>query len=84
MNSQEQGALVKGRNNFENISLTQEMTKWLHRKSRDRNIMLRIDMSKAYNRVDGRFLDHVLQTLGFPDYFVNWLIIVYLLRSFLL
>lgn len=52
--SPEQGAFVKGRNIFENVTLKQvEMTKLLHRKVRGRrNIMLKINMSKAYDQMN--------------------------------
>lgn len=67
--SPEQGAFVKGRNILENITLTQEMVKLLQRKTRGGDVMVKIDMSKAYDRVDWRFLDHTLRTLGFLEFF---------------
>ncbi|XP_042959541.1 uncharacterized protein LOC122294687 [Carya illinoinensis] len=65
----EQGAFVKGRNILENITLTQEMVKLLHRKNRGGNILMKIDMSKAYDRVNWKFLDHTLRAFGLPDFF---------------
>lgn len=40
------------------------MTKLLHRQSRGGNILLKIDMHKAYNRVGWWFLLHVLWSFG--------------------
>lgn len=33
------------------------------------NVILKVDMVKAYDRMDRRFLRHVLQTFGFPKKF---------------
>ncbi|KAK3184523.1 hypothetical protein Dsin_031809 [Dipteronia sinensis] len=67
--SPEQGAFVRGRSIFENVTLTQEMTKMLHRKVRGGNVILKIDMSKAYDRVEWKFVDQTLYAFGFPDFF---------------
>ncbi|XP_042942930.1 uncharacterized protein LOC122277118 [Carya illinoinensis] len=70
MISPEQGAFVKGRSIFQNISLSQEMLKLLHRNARGGNVFIKIDMSKAYDRVNWKFLMHVLSSFGVPgDFF---------------
>lgn len=51
---------------FFRIFLTQEMIKSLHKKLRGGNVMVKIDMSNAYDRVDWRFFIHVLCGFGFP------------------
>ncbi|KAK1549213.1 hypothetical protein Q3G72_006683 [Acer saccharum] len=67
--SSEQGAFVKGRSIFENVPLTQEMTKMLHRKVRRGNVILKIDMSKAYDCVEWKFVNQTLHVFGFPDFY---------------
>lgn len=49
--SQEQDAFIPNRNIFENISLMQEMAQSLHKKANGGNVLLKVDMSKAYDRV---------------------------------
>ncbi|KAF5475233.1 hypothetical protein F2P56_007063 [Juglans regia] len=53
--------------------LSLEMTKSLHRKVRGGNVMLKLDMSKAYDQVDWWFLEHVLCAMGFPEFFYRGL-----------
>ncbi|XP_022883248.1 uncharacterized protein LOC111399999 [Olea europaea var. sylvestris] len=58
--SAEQGAFIAGRNIVENITLTQELVQSMNKKVRGGNVMVKVDMAKAYNRVDWRFLQHGL------------------------
>ncbi|XP_042986314.1 uncharacterized protein LOC122314764 [Carya illinoinensis] len=48
--SMEQGAFIPGRSIFENISLTQEMVQSINKRNHGSNIMLKVDMTKAYDR----------------------------------
>ena len=50
--SHEQGAFIPGRSIFENITLAQEMVHSLHKKRVGGNVMVKIDMAKAYDRVN--------------------------------
>ncbi|XP_058111992.1 uncharacterized protein LOC131255311 [Magnolia sinica] len=50
--SLEQGAFVQGRSMVESIALAQEMARELNRKVRGGNIVLKLDMEKAYDRLD--------------------------------
>ncbi|XP_022869151.1 uncharacterized protein LOC111388627 [Olea europaea var. sylvestris] len=67
--SQEQGAFIPGRSIFENITLTQELVNSLNKKVRGGNVMIKVDMAKAYDRVEWHFLLHVLSSFGFPMMF---------------
>ncbi|XP_042956358.1 uncharacterized protein LOC122292186 [Carya illinoinensis] len=69
MISQEQGAFIPGRSIFENISLTQEMVHSIHRHTNGGNVLIKLDMSKAYDRVDWNFILHVLDAFGFSSEF---------------
>ncbi|XP_022865986.1 uncharacterized protein LOC111385804 [Olea europaea var. sylvestris] len=50
--SHEQGAFVTGRSTFDNITLTQEMVYSLNCKVHGGNVVVKVDMAKAYDRVD--------------------------------
>ncbi|KAF5468901.1 hypothetical protein F2P56_013012 [Juglans regia] len=63
--SSEQGTFIPGRSIFENITLAQEMVHSLNKKVIGGNVMLKIDMAKAYDQVDWSFLEIVLHSFGF-------------------
>jgi len=63
--SVEQDAFIPGRSIFENISLTQEMVHSINKKIHGGNVVLKLDMAKAYDRVEWEFLLKVLQSFGF-------------------
>lgn len=65
--SREQSAFIRGRSIFDNISIAQEMVHRIHKKVRGKNILMKIDMEKAYDRVNWGFLLAVLKKLGFSD-----------------
>lgn len=67
--SHEQGAFVFGRSIFENITLAQEMVYSLNKKMVGGNIMVKIDMTKAYDKVNWDFLMKVLMAFGFSNQF---------------
>ncbi|KAG2690483.1 hypothetical protein I3760_09G188800 [Carya illinoinensis] len=69
--SLEQGAFIPGRSIFENISLTQEMVHSINRRIHGGNIMLKVDMAKAYDRVDWAFLIKLLHRFGFSAQFCD-------------
>lgn len=58
--SPEHGAFIPGRSILENISLTQETIHSINKPVPGGNVVLKIDMAKAYDSVDWRFLLHVL------------------------
>jgi len=49
--SQNQSRFVKGRIITENILLAQELIRDINRRSRDVNVVVKLDMAKAYNRI---------------------------------
>lgn len=69
--SQEQSAFVKGRHITENIALAQELTYELARKTRGHNIILKLDMAKAYDRLEWDFLFAILEKFGFCKNFID-------------
>ncbi|KAK4833981.1 hypothetical protein QYF36_014386 [Acer negundo] len=69
--SPEQGAFVPGRSIFENITHAQEMVNSLNKKILGCNMMVKIDMAKAYDRIDWGFLLTVLKAFGFSSTFCS-------------
>ncbi|XP_058073273.1 uncharacterized protein LOC131221988 [Magnolia sinica] len=65
--SLEQGAFISGRPIIENIALAQELVRNLNRKVRGGNLMLKLDLEKAYDRVDWTFLKGVLKCFDFDE-----------------
>ena len=52
-----------------------ELLHYMNRKQRGNigEVALKLDISKAYDRVDWKFLQHMLQILGFDDRWIKWI-----------
>ncbi|KAL0448037.1 UNVERIFIED_CONTAM: hypothetical protein Slati_1931600 [Sesamum latifolium] len=62
-----QSGFVPGRLLSDNILLAQELIHLLESRRADVNVIFKLDMAKAYDRVSWEFLYHVLQHKGFPQ-----------------
>ncbi|XP_042041283.1 uncharacterized protein LOC121786721 [Salvia splendens] len=69
--SPNQSGFVKGRLLNDNALLAQEMFHELARCSPAPNVEVKIDMAKAYDRVQWPFLFKVLRRMGFPDAWIS-------------
>ncbi|XP_070029963.1 uncharacterized protein [Nicotiana sylvestris] len=66
--SEEQSGFVKGRNIVENILLTQEIVTDIRLRTKaGPNVILKLDMTKAYDRISWLFLTKVLRKMGFTE-----------------
>ncbi|XP_075091560.1 secreted RxLR effector protein 78-like [Nicotiana tabacum] len=66
-----QSRFVKGRSIFENILLTQEIITDIWLRGKPANVVIKLDMAKAYDRVSWKHLLHVLRKMGFSEHFIN-------------
>ncbi|XP_019241256.1 PREDICTED: uncharacterized protein LOC109221250 [Nicotiana attenuata] len=62
---------VKGMSIFENIFLTQEIVTDIRMRGKPANVVIKLDMAKAYDRVSWKYLMHVLRRMGFAECFIN-------------
>ena len=71
-----QNAFIKGRNISDNILLAHEIFDFLiKRKKRNKFYgALKIDMTKAYDRVDWKFLKVVLSSMNFSQNWIKWIL----------
>ncbi|GAU43015.1 hypothetical protein TSUD_28340 [Trifolium subterraneum] len=72
--SQEQSAFVEGRSILDNALIATEVIHALKRKTQGRRgeLALKIDISKAYDKVDWGFLRGVMIKMGFTDVWIRW------------
>lgn len=70
-----QSAFVPNRMITDNALITFECFHNMDSKKNGRKgfMGLKLDMSKAYNRVEWGFLEHVLRSMGFPE---NWISLI--------
>nr|XP_016496749.1 PREDICTED: uncharacterized protein LOC107815646 [Nicotiana tabacum] len=72
--SEEQSGFVKGRNIVENILLTQEIVTDIRLRTKaGPNVILKLDMTKAYDRLSWLFLTKVLRKMGFTERLI-WIV----------
>ena len=69
--SPEQTAFLPLRFILDNIILTQETLHWA-RTSRQPTVFLKLDFSKAYDKVSWRFLFHTMHKMGINAQFIGW------------
>ncbi|KAL0448791.1 UNVERIFIED_CONTAM: hypothetical protein Slati_1435500 [Sesamum latifolium] len=69
--SPSQSGFVPGRLISDNILLAQEMIHHLDLRYKNSNLVIKLDMSKAYDRVSWAFLLIVMQKMGFPTRFLT-------------
>ncbi|XP_059288678.1 uncharacterized protein LOC132042067 [Lycium ferocissimum] len=62
---------VKGRSIVENILLVQEIVHDMRLRGRPANVVIKLDMTKAYDRVSWLFLTKVLRKMGFGEFLID-------------
>ncbi|XP_024636247.1 uncharacterized protein [Medicago truncatula] len=74
--SEEQRGFIQGRNIKDCICLASEASNLLNKKSYGGNLALKIDISKAFDTMDWKFLLKVLKCFGFNDTFCTWIDVI--------
>ena len=72
MISMEQGAFVKGRQILDRVLVANEC---VHSRNKDKNpgLVCKLDLERAYDRVDWRFLQYLLGRMGFHIKWRMWI-----------
>lgn len=65
--SKNQSGFVEDRNTAENVLLTQEIIKYIGKRNLHHNLLIKLDMAKAYDRISWVFLIKVLRKFGFSE-----------------
>ncbi|XP_060170694.1 uncharacterized protein LOC132601635 [Lycium barbarum] len=69
--SPQQSGFVKGKSIVENILLVQEIVHDIRIRGKPANVVIKLDMAKAYDRVSWLFLTKVLRQMGFGERLIN-------------
>jgi len=77
-----QSAFVKDRLLIENVLLATEIVKDYHKDSVSSRCALKIDISKAFDSVQWKFLINVLEAMNFPPEFTHWITLCITTASF--
>lgn len=72
--SQNQAAFVKGRSITENVLLAQEIIRDINRRNKNHNVVVKLDMAKAYDRVSWIFLTKVLRSFGCSERIIDMVV----------
>ncbi|XP_074322969.1 uncharacterized protein LOC141659929 [Apium graveolens] len=75
--SENQSAFVPGRNITDNVLLAFELIHYMKQKRGgvEGDVALKLDISKAYDRVDWRYLKYRLSEMGFDERFIRWIML---------
>jgi len=72
--SKNQSAFIPGRSIFDNCILTQELLHSMSLSKKQEGLLaLKLDLEKAYDKVDWQFISGMLSYFGFPDLFISWI-----------
>jgi hypothetical protein len=70
--SANQSAFIKGRNLHDNFILVRQMARRIHVR-KETGVLLKLDISIAFDSLSWAFLFEVLRRLGFPECWVRWI-----------
>lgn len=70
--SDTQAGFIHGRVISDDILHATELVKGYNRKYNTPRCMLKIDLTKAYDSINWRFLLRVMEEIEFPNRFINW------------
>ena len=71
--SDNQSAFIPGRSILDNILLSQELVRGYHGKRGYSRCALKVDIQKAYDTVNWKFLKNILYQFGFHPKMINWI-----------
>lgn len=73
--SDNQSTFVPGRSILDNAVIAIEVVHYMKisRRSRDKNVALKLDISKAYDRIDWLYPKEVMIKMGFDSRWVRWI-----------
>lgn len=73
--SENQSAFVPGRSIYDNVLVAFEIVQYMKRKHKglEGDVALKLDISKAYDRVSWRYLRAVMRRMGFCNKWVDWI-----------
>ena len=71
--SSSQFAFVKGRVIGDNILLAHELVNFSHLIHDSPRLSLKVDLRKAFDSVDIRYLIYALRAMSFPEQFIRWI-----------
>lgn len=58
---------------MDNVILTQEIVYGMrHKKGCKGSMAIKLDLQKAYDSINGDFLENTLKDFGFPDHIINF------------
>ncbi|XP_009630097.2 uncharacterized protein [Nicotiana tomentosiformis] len=67
--SENQNAFVAGRSIVQNILICQDLVRLYNRKATTKSYLIKIDLKKAYDIVEWRFVEEMLYAMNFPEDF---------------
>lgn len=73
--SPHQAAFVSGRSIFNSIGLVSEGIQLLRNKVRDRNLSIKLDISKAFGTMRWDFIQ-IFKSFGFSNNFLSWIVVL--------
>ncbi|GJZ14025.1 hypothetical protein Tco_0549255 [Tanacetum coccineum] len=71
--SDNQSAFIPGRRISDNILITQELMHNYHRKRGPPRCAFKVDIQKAYDTIDWKFLEHILHKFSFNLVIIKWI-----------
>jgi hypothetical protein len=69
--SSNQSAFIKGRNLHDNFILVRQLARKINSR-KEEGVLLKLDISRAFDSVSWGFLLEILRTMGFPDIWIKW------------
>jgi hypothetical protein len=71
--SKEQVGYVEGRQIMDSVILAHEVIHSL-KSTKTPGMLIKLDLSKAFDRVSGQYLQAILDSFGFDQQWVNWIL----------